>query len=417
MLSEDPGTLHVVTIGTDIALTANLLKSATQFNIDVTNIGEGVVWHGGDMKGPGGGQKINLMKEYLKHLPDEDIVLFCDGYDVVFADDIQTILERYKQFNIPVLFAAEKNCWPNISMASFFDAETPYKYPNSGLYIGTAAALSKLFEPTITDASDDQLYVQIQILKNPQLVQLDTENYIFQCLAGAEAAVSIKSNGQLYNTETNCCPCILHGNGGGETKTTFDRFVSKILGNETLSYVDTTDFKVIGNEILEMSFLTPEMCKQLIDIAEADGRWKSMYGDKFPGQEIRIRDISVDLFNQLEKHFMGSVRKVVEGYWAPTSLYGLRDAFIIKYSPTTQDRLNCHNDASMVSGMVKLNDDYTGGDTYFYRQKFSNINTPMGNIILWPGQVTHGHEGRKVMSGTKYNLVIWTSRHKSDLNY
>lgn len=98
-------------------------------------------------------------------------------------------------------------------------------------------------------------------------------------------------------------------------------------------------------------------------------------------------------------------------------MYGLRDAFIIKYTPETQRSLACHHDASLVSTITYLNDDYTGGDTYFPRQKFSTENVPVGKIVLWPGQVTHGHEGREVTSGTKYALVVWTARRPGDINY
>ena len=38
------------------------------------------------------------------------------------------------------------------------------------------------------------------------------------------------------------------------------------------------------------------------------------------------------------------------------SMYGIRDFFAMRYSLDTQTELALHNDASMVSGSVKLND-------------------------------------------------------------
>ena len=81
----------------------------------------------------------------------------------------------------------------------------------------------------------------------------------------------------------------------------------------------------------------------------------------------------------------------------------------------TQTQLNLHCDASLVTGSVKLNDDYKGAELVFPRQKFSNKDVPVGKCILFPGQLTHGHECQELVSGVKYSLTIWTSRYSGDL--
>jgi len=376
--------------------------------------------------------KLNLVKNYIKFLSDNDIVLFVDGYDVFINDSKETILERFKGFGVDVLFAAEKACWPSKELAGFFPkSDTEYNYLNSGVYIGYVHAIKKLLDQDIDDSEDDQLFLQKQYIKakvsNELSIALDHENYLFQCLAGAENDLRIQKNKQIINTATKCCPCILHGNGGNSTKAKFDSIVNEILSvnvsvgtsKSGIEMIHTTECRELAphSEILEMDFMTPENCKKLIDLAERNGKWESMYGDKFPGQEIRIREFSMDFWNELEEHFKKTINPAIEKFWWPLLMYGLRDAFIIKYDQKTQSNLKCHHDASLVSGLVKLNDGYTGGETYFHRQNLSNINTPVGKMILWPGQVTHGHEGRTVHTGTKYNLVIWTSRHRNDINY
>ena len=434
IMSEKQLNVHVLTVGTDPTKMSYLKTSSAAFGINVVNIGEGVKWNGGDMTGPGGGQKINLVKNYLNTLDDNDVVLFVDGYDVFFADDLNTITERFLGFNTNVLFAAEINCWPEKSVASFFDSHTKYKYLNSGLYMGYVKSLKHLMQTDIQDSEDDQLYFQRQYIVNKfnptkdMNIQLDVENYIFQCLADASGDVGVKSNKQLINTDTMCCPCIVHGNGGTNHKQDFEKLYNELFQpyakpvvakdlSKTVEMLPATQLDVAGPDILEIDFLTPEMCQLLIDKAEAHGKWESMYGDKFPGQELRIREFDMDFWNRLEQHFVDQINPLIEPYWFPLQMYGLRDAFIIKYNIGEQTHLSCHHDASLVTGLVKLNTGYEGGDTYFHRQHFSNINTPIGRMILWPGQVTHGHEGRSLHSGTKYNLVIWTARKKGDINY
>lgn len=414
---------HVITVATDESKASLLIKSATRNNILLNNLGAGVVWEGGDMTGPGGGQKINLVKNFLTTVDDGDNVLFVDGYDVLINDDLPTVLQRFLGFECDILFAAEKTCWPDKSLEEYFPSQgTEYRFLNSGLYIGKAKALKQLFADPIPNRDDDQLYMQQRYLKQEELgvsCKLDVENYLFQCIAKAASEVGVKENKQLINTSTRCCPCILHGNGGAQDKSRFEDIAATLgYSSNSIDFLPIDgSYEVVAPDILTVDFMTPDECQRLIDKAEAFGKWESMYGDKFPGQELRIHTLDIALFNKLEQHFKDYINKVVEKYWWPLQMYGLRDAFIIKYSPDTQSKLACHHDASLVSGIVRLNDNYDGGGTYFYRQNYNTENVPVGKMVLWPGQVTHGHEGREVSSGTKYALVIWTCRRQGDINY
>lgn len=60
------------------------LRSARVYNIDVEVLGQGQEWLGGDMNHPGGGQKVNLLKnklnEMIKSENKEKIVLFTDRF-------------------------------------------------------------------------------------------------------------------------------------------------------------------------------------------------------------------------------------------------------------------------------------------------------------------------------------------------
>ena len=83
-------TIHVVTIGTDVNKMKRLYQSASKHDITITNWGFGVEWKGTDMTGPGGGQKVNILKENIGELADTDILLFTDSYDVFYADSLET---------------------------------------------------------------------------------------------------------------------------------------------------------------------------------------------------------------------------------------------------------------------------------------------------------------------------------------
>jgi len=60
-----------------------------------------------------------------------------------------------------------------------------------------------------------------------------------------------------------------------------------------------------------------------------------------------------------------------------------------------------------VSGSIKLNDDYDGGELEFPLQGVTNTAVPVGSVLAWPSLVTHPHQTNQLRSGVKYALTIW----------
>lgn len=421
---------HVLSVGTDISKTWALTQSSNQHGIRTHNIGYGVAWGGGDMTTSGGGQKINLIREHIKTLPDNDLVLFVDGYDVFFADNIETITERFQGFNCDILFAAEKNCWPDDTLGSSFpETGTPNRYLNSGVYMGNVLSLKRFFNAStgpIPNDSDDQLWMQKEYLShiNPEsshdwslTLKLDTESYIFQC----DDANVKKDGNQLFNPSTNCYGCIYHGNGGDDAKLRFENLakefnfvkpVSSALPAPTI--IDPLGYEKVAQDILLVPLFSEDRCRQIIALAESHGNWGGMAGDKFPAQEIRAKEIG--LWEELEALWTTKLGPIAEKHWTPMQHVGLRDAFAMRYALDTQTELGFHTDASMVTGSVKLNNDYDGGELIWPHQEFSNKDVPVGHCVLFPGQVTHGHKVDPLRLGKKYSLTMWTSRYEGDKN-
>ena len=407
--------IHPVTIGTDESKCRKIINSGKVHNIEFNNIGAGVEWNGGTMLSTGGGQKINMIKQHIENLPDHDVLFFCDGYDTFVTDTLYEIVYRYLSMNHRIIFSSERSCWPDEGLASEIIktnkgiepyTDTPYKYLNSGLFLAQVGELKRILED-VSDDSDDQLFYQKKYLEQKYDMALDLECYIFQC---SESEI-IQSNGQMYNPITRCFNCVYHGNGGDSEKRTFDRLYKQFYANSPMLYIPTTDYKILSDDMLLVDFMTPDNCKEMIRLAE-DQEFQCHYADKVPSQDLRIKEIG--LWNELEKHWNSIIYEIVYKYWNPCHMWGLRDAFLIKYTMNGQKSLRLHNDASLVTGSVKLNDDYTGGVLSFPRQGITNEDIPIGKLILFPGQVTHGHTSTELLSGTKYSLTIWSQRYKGD---
>ena len=403
---------HIITVGTDESKMWGLEQSAKRHGITYLNLGQGVQWGGGTMEGQGGGHKINLVRNHIQSLPDQDLVLFVDGYDVLFTDNIHTIKERFDGFDCDVLFAAEKSCWPEPTIAPQFPmTPTPYKYLNSGVYMGKVARLNHFFSEVLANDQDDQLWVQKRYLgANGLNVKLDHEGYVFQC----DDEVSLDGN-QISNGM--CCPCIYHGNGGDDAKARFNSLADRFGYVEGLIKsppVNSLKYDEVAKDILIVPFLSEAQCKEIISKSEAVGSWGQMEGDKFPAQEIRADRLGI--WAELEAAWKDHLGKIAESKWTPMEHIGLRDAFTMRYAMNTQTSLGFHTDASLVTGSVKLNEDYEGGELCFPHQDFSNINVPLGHCILFPSAVTHGHYVSPLKSGVKYSLTMWTSRYQGDVN-
>lgn len=406
------GTPHFFTVATSREQAYRLVETCDLHKIDLTLAGEGQEWMGGDMTSPGGAHKITLLRKALDHLPDDDIIIFSDGYDsfLVNSTDIQQqIIARYLSFGSDIVFSGEKTCWPDPSLASHYEIVGDYPYLNSGGFVGSVGGIKNLIDSMgeYSESDDDQLLYSRAYLSADHDIKIDVEGYIFQTSCDSV----VVTGGVIHNNM--CYPLIFHGNGGDTEKAKMQRHFSRIYPG-IKEPTELKGYLVVAPETLVSEFLTEEHCKEIIRLSEENGQWGSLTYDKFPAQEIRLKLISQEYYNLVSDMFMTRIKEICEEYWHPMEMLGIRDIFVMKYSQSGQTSLNLHTDASLVTGSVKLNEDYRGAELVFPRQDFSNINTKAGDVILFPGEVTHGHRCNELLEGVKYSLTIWTKRFTDD---
>ena len=142
--------LYAVTVATEESKAYKLFNSAKHQSAEIINIGKGIEWGGGVMeKGHGGGQKINLVREFIADKKDSDVLLFLDGYDTFLSDSLEEISYRYTEFSERAIFSSERFCWPDERLSQELknrneNQKTPYQYLNSGTYIARIGDLKKL---------------------------------------------------------------------------------------------------------------------------------------------------------------------------------------------------------------------------------------------------------------------------------
>ena len=196
-----------------------LLDSGLRYGFAIEPLGLGLPWRGGDIAaGPGGGQKVNLLRPALERISSERPVLFLDGYDTIVTRHARDILGAWHEVagGAP-LFAAELFCWPDKARAARYPEVpdgSPYRFLNSGAFIGRVGDLLRIAGEAIDDSDDDQRYYTERFLSGEHGIVLDHGCRVFQCLNGALEHVSAdEGRGMIYNSRTQSWPAVIHANG------------------------------------------------------------------------------------------------------------------------------------------------------------------------------------------------------------
>lgn len=136
------------------------------------------------------GIKFIILAAHLRKMPADTLCLVTDGFDVVLAEDHDSLECRVrKQMTGKLLFCAEMYENPDQGMPW---QENPLPYLNAGVYAGTAgdilACLEPFFQMSMLEQieTDDQRYWSHYYFEHPDIIQVDHKGYIFACVLDSE---------------------------------------------------------------------------------------------------------------------------------------------------------------------------------------------------------------------------------------
>jgi hypothetical protein len=174
--------LHIVTVATESKYYfPYLVESCKRNGKELEVLGYGEKWKGFNMK-------YKQMIEYLRKLPEKDIVCFVDGYDVLCVRDLSELkkefLEIREKTGCKMVVSEDIH---QFSLMKFFTFLTCGKCNNisinSGMYIGYAPDLLKILEEMIKindkDDADDQLLLTQYCNQSKNSVYIDSEQQLF----------------------------------------------------------------------------------------------------------------------------------------------------------------------------------------------------------------------------------------------
>ena len=169
----------------------------------------------------------------------------------------------------------------------------------------------------------------------------------------------------------------------------------------------------VSTDIFHTKFLNEEFANTLLRLVKEKNLWKKgVYDRRYSTHDTKLKDPFPTVHSLIKEQFENIVLRGMYNIWSFNSAIEADDIFAVKYSKDTQLDLKEHVDESYISGSIKLNTDYEGGVLKFPRQSFTNEGIPIGDLIIWPSQITHPHLSTKVTKGEKYSITIWTDSQK-----
>lgn len=165
--------------------------------------------------------RVDFELEMARAYPSDQIVVV-DPWDMAFCgtkESLQTVLDSH-----PLIFHAEKNCWPQESKARLHPlCGTPYRYTN-GVIAGYGSEMAAAIEYGLrhfpirgssADFNEDntnRFYMDVHLAG---FGYLDVNCELYMPLAGYQLGDSEIVDGRLHNLLTGSWPCFVHANGLG----------------------------------------------------------------------------------------------------------------------------------------------------------------------------------------------------------
>jgi hypothetical protein len=177
-------------------------------------------------------------------------------------------------------------------------------------------------------------------------------------------------------------------------------------------------------------FLTPEESKQIIDFVKEIDVWESGGGDGF--WDNRCLN-AITIYNRYSKEMGKTLYDVRERVREEIKkLYGLDEVYpdifqVVRWfpgmeqTPHSDDMVYAKDQISEellkefsyreFGSIVYLNDNYSGGHTYYPNYNF-DIKPEAGKLAVHPGDPEHLHGVSKIEGTTRYTLAAFWSRNK-----
>jgi hypothetical protein len=224
---------RVIAFGTNKQAYFDLfIESCKRYNINPVILG----W---DEKWVGFGKKSMMIREYIKSMPEDEIVISVDPFDVIFLCGLDEIENKFAKIpssflcgalNLGKFRGAIYNYEFNKTEKRPPGTPTNYNFLNTGTWISRAGYARYLIDELVdkykmTEISMDQQLITGIYINNSYKVDIDWKCEIFHNLLFKDFITrrpDLKNlefyDSRIINTASGSKPCILHASGNTNMK-------------------------------------------------------------------------------------------------------------------------------------------------------------------------------------------------------
>lgn len=184
------------------------------------------------------GSKVKLLYKAIREgLIQEEYIIYCDCFDLVFTIDPIFLFENYLECfgfgSRDIVISSEKNCFPENLREEYnlLPYTSTYKYLNSGMIVGsTSNILEALISMEVENIPEDyrmedgnmfhvndQFLWQQIFLKQPVPMKLDYSQILCNTLHNVKSYDLRFTDKRIFNRETEKAPSSFHFNGSAKT--------------------------------------------------------------------------------------------------------------------------------------------------------------------------------------------------------
>lgn len=240
------------------------IESCKRYDIEAEILGWGEKW-------VGFGKKMITIRKSINDLPDDEVVISVDPFDVIFLCGLEEIEDKFKKLSVPFLCGALNLNYFN---AAVYNREfnktnkktpiksTNYNFLNTGTWISHAGYARFVIDELVdkynmTETSMDQLILTGIYIDNSNHLDIDIDwkceifhNILFKNFVTRDPDLKDLAfyNNRILNTASNSKPCILHASGNAKMegialKLGYDPKVI-VPANPTINFAKKTMFHI-----------------------------------------------------------------------------------------------------------------------------------------------------------------------------
>lgn len=166
--------------------------------------------------------------------------------------------------------------------------------------------------------------------------------------------------------------------------------------------------------IFEFPLFTPKFCEEAVALSEAKNKWTIDRHNAYPTNDVLLHEIGLDdAYNRVLREIVYPLCVHVWTLEGPGYDNMYSENFLARYTTDRQSHLSLHHDFSNITMVVKLNDEFEGGGTWFPKYKVLSNPDRVGTATLHPGLVTHLHGARPITAGKRYITVSFMRKHEN----